>query len=169
MRLPYIDLNSPNTFTTPQETAIVDRIRTRRAPRPLQPLDLTLLHSPEVADGWNSFIGAIRTKTSLPDDVREIAICRIAVLNEAWYEWMHHAPLAEKGGVGKKGMELLEVREPRDDGEEALSRKQWAVVRYADTMTRDVRVEEGVFDELREHFSEKEIVELTSTVSLFYP
>lgn len=89
MRLPYVDPSSPEAFTTPEEKAIVERVEARRAPRPLQPLDLTLLHSPSVADGWNSFLGAVRTKTGLKDDVREIAICRVAIINQAWYEWGH--------------------------------------------------------------------------------
>ena len=165
MRLPYSDPTAPNSFTDPEDAAIVERVRARRAPRPLQPLDLTLLHSPAVADGWNSFIGAIRTKTTLSDDVREIAICRIAVLNEAWYEWMHHAPLAEKGGVSTEGMKELEHRDPKDEGDSSLSPKQWAVVRYADAMTTTVSVKDETFQELKPHFSDQEIVELTATVS----
>lgn len=166
MRLPYKD---PKTISSPEDTAIVDRVLARRAPRPLQPLDLTLLHSPAVADGWNAFLGAVRTKTSLGDDTREIAICRVAVLNEAWYEWMHHAPLAKAGGVSEEGMKLLGEKEI-DGGKErereggGLSGKQWAVVRFADAMTRDVRVDDAVFAELRKHFSEQEVVEVTATV-----
>jgi alkylhydroperoxidase family enzyme len=167
MRLPYIDAADPEAFTTPEDHAIVDRVRARRAPRPLQPLDLTLLHSPAVADGWNSFLGAIRTKTSLPDDVREVAICRVAVINQAWYEWAHHAPLAKAGGVSDEGMELLGQPDlGGKNGSEVLSKKLWAVVDYTDAMTRDVAVKDGVFEQLREHFSEQEVVEVTATVSV---
>ncbi|KAL2074093.1 hypothetical protein VTL71DRAFT_7871 [Oculimacula yallundae] len=165
MRLPYID---PSTITSPSESEIVERVRARRSPRPLQALDLTLLHSPSVADGWNSFLGAIRTKTSLPDDIREIAICRVAVLNEAWYEWMHHAPLAKEGGVSEEGMKTLGKRDVSGkEGGEGLNEKQWATVRYADAMTRDVKVPESVFEELKSLFSEQEVVEITATVACY--
>lgn len=168
MRLPYVDEKDPQAFTTPEERAIVDRVKARRAPRPLQPLDLTLLHSPNVADGWNSFLGAVRTKTSLPDDVREIAICRVAVVNKAWYEWMHHAPLAKAGGVGEEGMKLLgETDLDGKEEAEGLSEKQWAVVRYTDAMTRHVSVPDHVFAELKKHFSEQEVVEVTATVAAY--
>jgi len=150
MRLPYIDPADPKAFQRPEEQAIVERVRARRAPRPLQALDLTLLHSPAVADGWNSFLGAIRTKTSLSDDVREIAICRVAVCNKAWYEWAHHAPLSKK----KKGAS-------------GLTEKQWAVVTYTDAMTKDVSVEQELFDTLERHFSEQEVVEITATVAAY--
>jgi alkylhydroperoxidase family enzyme len=162
MRLPYAD---PSSLTAPDDKAVVARVEARRAPRPLQALDLTLLHSPAVADGWNSFLGAIRTKTSLAADVREIAICRVAVRNEAWYEWMHHAPLAREGGVSEEGMGILgEADAAARKGAAGLTAKQWAVVAYADAMTRDVAVEQEVFDGLKQHFSEKEVVEITATV-----
>ena len=165
MRLPYVDPTDPNAFKDPEEAAIVSRVRARRAPRPLQPLDLTLLHSPAVADGWNSFLGAIRTKTTLSDDVREIAICRVAVINEAWYEWAHHAPLAKAGGVSDEGLKILEEKDlSSHNGAAELTEKQWAVVHYTDAMTRDVAVKQEVFDALKKHFSGQEIVEVTATV-----
>ncbi|KAG4216592.1 hypothetical protein PC116_g34927, partial [Phytophthora cactorum] len=81
MRIPYVP--NPPQPASEDEAAIISRIAARRAPRPLQPLDLALLHSPPVADGWNSFLGAIRTRTSLDARSREIAICRVAVCNGA--------------------------------------------------------------------------------------
>jgi len=168
MRLPYIDPAEPNAFTTPEDKAVVARVRARRAPRPLQALDLTLLHSPAVADGWNSFLGAIRTKTSLPDDVREVAICRVAVINQAWYEWAHHAPLAKAGGVSEEGLALLEQPDlGGKTGSDVLSPRLWAVVDYTDAMTRDVAVKDDVFENLRGHFSEQEVVEVTATVAAY--
>jgi alkylhydroperoxidase family enzyme len=167
MRLPYIDPNTSPTFSEDQTEAraILDRVSARRAPRPLQPLDLALLHSPPVADGWNSFLGAVRTKTSLSDDIREIAICRVAICNGAWYEWGHHAPLAKAGGVTDEGMEILKMDKCEKGKGDGLSEKQWATVRFTDEMTRNVKVPDEVFDELRKWFNEKEIVELTATVS----
>jgi len=168
MRLEYINPEAPNTFETAEDLAILSRVRARRAPRPLQPLDLALLHSPAVADGWNSFLGAIRTKTSLSDDVKEIAICRVAVINEAWYEWGHHAPLAKAGGVSEEGLKILGDGKAEKGEGGALTDKQWAVVRYTDAMTRNVAVPQGVFDELKQHFSDQEVVEITATVSKLY-
>ncbi|KAL2264888.1 hypothetical protein VTJ83DRAFT_7398 [Remersonia thermophila] len=170
MRLPYV--SDPPPTASPDEAAIVDRIRARRAPRPLQPLDLTLLHSPPVADGWNSFLGAVRTQTTLPADLREIAISRVAVVNRAWYEWMHHAPLAVKGGVTEQGMEVVkregELKLAGGEGvPEGLTEKQWAVVCYTDEMTRNVQVRDETFERLKELFGEREIVEITATIACY--
>ncbi|KAI0394306.1 AhpD-like protein [Xylariaceae sp. FL0594] len=179
MRLPYI--SDPPPTTTSEDSAIVSRIRARRAPRPLQALDLTLLHSPPVADGWNAFLGAVRTRTTLPASLREVAICRVAVCNEAWYEWAHHAPLARnEGGLSENAIEIL--KKSREEleriyhaaGEKegvkedtGLGEREWAVLLYADEMTRNVKVSDRTFDLLRSVCSEREVVEVTATVAAY--
>lgn len=128
----------------------------------LTPLDRLLLHSPPVADGWNSLLGAIRSRTTLSADVRELVICRIAVLNGAAYEWNAHAPLAVEAGV--RGEQLAAVRL----GERgALSDVQQAAVDYATVMTRDVAVPDEMFDGLRALFDERGLVELTATIGAY--
>ena len=165
MRIPYTP--DPPAPTTDEEAAIVQRIQARRAPRPLQALDLALLHSPPVADGWNSFLGAIRTKTTLAADLRELAISRVAVCNKAWYEWGHHAPLAVRAGVSEEALEVVK-KDGSLGGERPrlyLNERQWAVLVFADEMTRNVQVSEGTFALVKELFNEREVVEITATVS----
>ena len=87
-------------------------------------------------------------------------------MNEAWYEWMHHAPLAKEGGVSEEGMKVLGEKDLSGKKEGGLSEKQWAVVRYTDAMTRNVKVDDAVFAQLKKHFSEQEVVEVTATVGL---
>lgn len=168
MRLPYVA--DPPPTTSPEDQAIVDRIAARRAPRPLTSLDLALLHSPPVADGWNSFLGAVRTRTTLPADLRELAICRVAVVNRAWYEWTHHAPLAVGGGVSEASMEFLKTNAgPLDVNapQGGLSERQWVVLCVADEMTRNVEVSEGTFEKARGLFAEREVVEIVATVACY--
>ena len=49
MRLDYIP--NPPKDLPPEEQQIVERVKARRGAKGLIPLDLTLLHSPKVADG----------------------------------------------------------------------------------------------------------------------
>lgn len=165
MRLPYVA--NPPPASTRQDAEIIERIQQRRAPRALQPLDLALLHSPPLADGWNSFLGAVRTKTNLAADLRELAISRVAVCNRAWYEWKHHAPLAVEAGVSNEALEtvkqegeLAEVEKPA-----ALNDRQWAVLLYTDEMTRNVQVRDETFARLKSLFDDRDVVEITGTVS----
>ncbi len=116
MRLPYAPLTPPTepSASTTQATsaaAAYAQLSARRSPNGLQPLDLTLLHSPPVAAGWSSFLGAIRTQTSLPADIRELCICRVAVLNGAAYEWEHHAPILKaEGGLSEESVEEVKQK-----------------------------------------------------------
>lgn len=166
MRIPYVP--TPVPTSSADEAAIVERIQARRAPRPLQSLDLALLHSPAVADGWNTYLGAIRTRTSLPDDIRELAISRVAVCNRAWYEWKHHAPLAVAGGVSQEALEIVKREDPLEGKVPEgglLNEKQWAVLVYTDEMTRNVQVKDETFATIKSMFTNQEVTEITATVS----
>jgi len=168
MRIPYT-ANPPQNLTA-EETSILAAVQARRGPRGLIPLDLALLHAPRIAGGWNSLLGAVRTQTDLDPAVREIAICRVALLNEAWFEWNAHVPiLAEametEGNVAEK-LAKIQERDPAQQG--PLSHIQWAVLRFADAMTRHVKVDDETFHALKDvGMNDKEIVELTATVASY--
>jgi len=173
MRVPYAPTTPPADASAATQE-IYSRIAARRAPRPLIPLDLALLHNPSIADGWNSLLGAIRSKTSLASGITELAVCRIAVLNKASYEWKAHAPLARAGGVSQEALKtLLEVprldqgKSGKKDGEGGLSEKEWAVLVYTDAMTKDVEVSEETWEGVRKWFGESEMVEMTATVATY--
>lgn len=166
MRLPYAPSTPP--ASSPSSVAdIYTRIAARRHPRPLIPLDLTLLHSPPVAAGYNAFVGALRTETIVPQSILELAICRVAILTGAVYEWNIHAALALKAGV--QGQELSIVWRTRKGqiqaGEDELGEKEAAVLRYTDEMTVDVKVNDATFDDLKKHFDDREVLELTTVVA----
>jgi len=68
--------------------------------------------------------------------------------------------------VTKEGLKVLALKDLSAvaAAEGVLSAKQLAVARYADAMTRDVKVSDEVFGQLRVLFNEKEVVEITATV-----
>ena len=65
-RVPYVPEDTPGP--------IADEIRARRGGRGLSPLDTMLLNAPPIAEGWSKLLGAIRTKSTLEDDLREIIV-----------------------------------------------------------------------------------------------
>ncbi|MEU0840617.1 carboxymuconolactone decarboxylase family protein [Streptomyces sp. NPDC005962] len=139
---------------------IADRIRERRGGT-LHPLDRMLLHSPRLADGWNSLLGAVRQRMALPDDIRELVILRIAVLNRAPYEWAAHEGPARAAGLGDAELAALREEDP------PLDPRRRRVIAYTDAMTLDVQVPDGLFDALRPHFTDAELVELTATAAAY--
>ncbi|WP_330309482.1 MULTISPECIES: carboxymuconolactone decarboxylase family protein [unclassified Streptomyces] len=143
---------------------IAERIRERRGGT-LRPLDRMLLHSPQLADGWNSLLGAVRQRIALSADIRELVILRIAVLNRAAYEWTAHEPEARRAGLDDT--QLAAVRAENAAEHPELDARHRRVIAYTDAMTRDVHVPEGLFDALRADFSDMELVELTATVAAY--
>ncbi|KAF2126411.1 4-carboxymuconolactone decarboxylase-like protein [Dothidotthia symphoricarpi CBS 119687] len=166
MRLPYV--SDPPEFENEADKAVVGRILQRRGDKGLIALDRTLLHAPPVADGWNSFLGAIRTATSLSASVRETAICRVAVLNKAWYEWESHSPiLRDAPEISPEHVDAVLQSPPRQVKNSIQDEKHAAVMAYTDAMTLDVQVPDDVFEKLKKHFSDKEVVEITATVAAY--
>ncbi|CZT18246.1 related to 4-carboxymuconolactone decarboxylase family protein [Ramularia collo-cygni] len=161
MRIPYAP-STPPPNSTPETHAIYQRIATRRAPRPLIPLDLALLHNPSIADGYNTLLSALRTSTLLPQSLAELAICYIAVLNFATYEWTAHAPLALKAGVRREVLQAV-LREEIQSG--ALSAEERIVCEYTRESTVGVKVSEETFSKVKELFGEREVLELVMVVA----
>jgi AhpD family alkylhydroperoxidase len=154
----------PGTEGTEGDGGIAGRIRARRGGT-LRPLDRMLLHSPQLADGWNSLLGAIRQRMALPADIRELVILRIAVLNHADYEWAAHEKDARRAGLDDA--HLAAIRAEHADRHPALDPRRRRVIAYADAMTRDVHVPDAVFDALRPDFTDAELVELTATIAAY--
>lgn len=65
-RIPYVASDLPGP--------VADAIRVRRGDRGLTPLDRSLLQAPPIAEGWSKLLGAVRTGSSLQDDLREIMV-----------------------------------------------------------------------------------------------
>ncbi|KAJ5598895.1 hypothetical protein N7510_011845 [Penicillium lagena] len=162
MRLEYT--SKEPKFVDEADQQILTRVLKRRGGS-LIPLDRTLLHAPSITDGFNAFMIALRTRNSLPDDVREIAFCRVASLTGCWYEWEIHSPIAAAAGVSQDGLQTL--RDSQATGSKGLSDRQLSVVYYADAMTKAAKVPEEVFKAARTFFNNQQMVELTATIAGF--
>ncbi|MDB5998948.1 MAG: hypothetical protein JWP52_647 [Rhizobacter sp.] len=153
-RIPYPDPKNPDT------APLVERIKAERGK--LVNLYGMLLHSPPVAEGWLAFLTAIRQKCKLSGRIRELVIMRIAVINAADYEFRAHAPIALAEGVSQAQIDALGA-----GSLELFDERERAALTYCDSMTRDVHVPDAVFDAVRPHFDERELVELTATIGAY--
>ncbi|MCZ2857788.1 carboxymuconolactone decarboxylase family protein [Blastococcus sp. VKM Ac-2987] len=145
-----------------EDGEVADRMRVRRGGR-LSSLDRLLLHSPPVAEGWNALLGAIRSGTTLPADLRELVILRVAVLNDAEFEWAAHAPIGQRAGLTDGQLEQL--RSPDPTAGAGWTDAEAAVLAFVDASTRAVAVPDPVFAAVREHLDDRQVVELTATVA----
>jgi AhpD family alkylhydroperoxidase len=156
-RLPDIDAHSPQL-----DADLLQRVMQRRGGHLLN-LDKQLLHSAALADGWNRFMGAMRGSTHLDGALRELVILQVAVLNRAPYEFAQHAPVALAEGLSQAQVAALAEwhESPLFDARER------DVLAYAEAMTLGVQVPQALFDAVRRHFDERELVELTATVAAY--
>jgi alkylhydroperoxidase family enzyme len=154
-RLPYVTDDDARAKTP---TALV--VRERRGGKLLN-LDRALLYSEPLAAGWNSFLGALRTRCSLDGRLRELAILRIALLNRAPYEYDQHAPVALQCGATQAQIDALNDW----PSSSLLSAVDKAVLAYTDAMTQQVQVPGEVFARVRECLNDDQaLVELTATI-----
>ncbi|MFW7343291.1 carboxymuconolactone decarboxylase family protein [Pollutimonas sp. H1-120] len=154
-RLPYADLSHPDV------SPLVEQIVAERGS--VLHLYQMLLQSPPVARGWLNHLTGIRHNSSLPGDLREMVIMRIAIVNGAPYEADQHAPIALKEGMTQAQLDDLAAWESSS----LFSEKERAVLAYTDTMTRDIQVPDGVFDAVKIHFEPRQMVELTATIATY--
>jgi AhpD family alkylhydroperoxidase len=147
---------------TQEGNQLIAEIKARRGGKLLN-LDKVLLHSPALARGWNQFLGAVRRQTKLPGALRELAILRVAILNQAHYEFIQHAPEARKEGVSEAAIEAVKEQILGT----AFSSLERRVLEYADAMTRDVRVPQPLFDAVCAELGEEQMVELSLTVASY--
>lgn len=147
-----------------QPEDLVEAIAARRGGQLLN-LDKALLWSEPVARGWNIFMRDVRHGLSTDRRLQELGICTVALLTGATYEFHHHAP--DFLAAGGKQLQLDALQRFIADGmpenwqSTDLTRVEFLVVLFATQMTRDVRVSDSLFAEMREHFDETHIVELT--------
>lgn len=153
--IPYADLNAPDV------KPIVDRIVAERGS--VLHLYQMLLHSPPVANGWLTYLTAIRQQSTLPGALRELVIMRVASLNGAPYEADQHAPIALKEGVTQAQLDAL----PAWGDSTLFNDTERAVLAYTDAMTREVQVDPAVFAAVARHFSHRHLIELTATVAAY--
>src|SRR5262249_36717945 len=123
-----------------------------------------LLHTPTVCMTWFEHIGAIRWKTKLSPRLREIAIVRVARSARYAYALQQHVP----GIAVPDGVSLVECEALKDWRASGLfSEPERAALAYVDAMIAGPEVPDAVFDAVRKHYSEREVVELSVLVGTY--
>ena len=123
-----------------------------------------LAHQPAALEGWmlpNEMI-RLANVTSDPDYVKilQLVIIRTSALNGSAYCMSHNVPLARK--IGLTGEQIAAAQGDDYMRSAALDARQKAAICWAEAVTRmAARDDEAAFAEMKKHFSEKQIVELT--------
>jgi len=147
----------------PELAELIGKIRAGRRGALINVYKL-LLHTPALAAIWLDFVSAARFRTALDGRLREIVIVRVAHLNRTAYVFKQHVPqLSAPEGLSDAECDAL--ADWRDAT--TFTPRERAALAYADAMTRDVDVPDAVFEALRPHFDERQIVELSVLIGLY--
>ena len=147
----------------PELAPIIEKIRSGRRGTVINVYKL-LLHTPGIAEIWLDLINAVRWKVDLAGRLREIVIVRIGYLNRCSYVVKQHVPqhTAPEGLTQEECDALADWRaSPHFDARER------AALAFTDASTREVEVPDAVFEALRRHFNERQIVELTVLIGTY--
>lgn len=121
-------------------------------------------HCPEQALGLMGFGGALKRNRSLPERLVELVRLRVAFFNQCRSCMAIRYADAVADGVTEGLVCSLE----RPQEAENLSAAEKAAIRYGELMATDhLAIDDAVYADLRQHFTEAQIVELGMTVAFF--
>lgn len=149
--------------TQPELAAVEGRILAERGR--ISELYQVLLNSPPIAHGWEQMLSAVRNRSSLDAGLRELAILRVAVLNNAPYEFTAHVPHARKAGQSEAAIEATRSVPPAADA--PWTAQERLAIRLADAMTRDITVDDALFAQVQACFNAREQVDLVATIAAY--
>jgi alkylhydroperoxidase family enzyme len=123
-----------------------------------------LAHQPAALAGWMLPNQAIRLDNVGNDPeyvkIQQLVIIKTSALNRSAYCMSHNVPLGRKVGLTEQQIAAAQGDDyMRSD---ALDDRQKAAVRWADAVTKmTARDDNDAFAAMKQHFSERQIVELT--------
>jgi AhpD family alkylhydroperoxidase len=139
----------------------------------ISPLYQALLNSPPIAHGWEQMLSAVRNRSSLSDALKELVILRVAVLNNAPFEFEAHAPIALKSGVTQEAIDHLKDMAYASNhaaiikSAHLFTPEQLIALKLTDTMTKEITVGDALYAEVKSHFNDQQQVDLVATVAAY--
>lgn len=149
--------------TRPELAEVEKSIRVERGGE-IAVLYQALLNSPPIASGWEKMLTAVRNRTLVPADLRELVILRVAVINRASFEFDAHAPHAARAGVSAEKIDAVRQWPNR---REIFSNDEQLVLELTERMTRDVDVPDDLMERVRSRFDPRGVVEVVATVAAY--
>ena len=125
-----------------------------------------LAHNPDLLQGLTRVYEVFAETQSVERKLVELGLLVVSHVNACRYCVQHHAPLAHESGLNAH--QLQSIQDGDWAGRQSLwSETEWLVIQYAEQLTRDPhQITDTFFAELHEHFSDRQIVDLTMRLAL---
>jgi 4-carboxymuconolactone decarboxylase len=122
-----------------------------------------LLHSPELAKRLLPLVTFFREDSVVEPRLRSLAILAAVREREAAYVWSAQVGAARRNGVPEATIDLLRAKgEPN-----ALAPDERDIILYTRQLLRTNRVDQSLFDTLKDRHGVKWLVELTAAANYF--
>jgi 4-carboxymuconolactone decarboxylase len=158
-RVPYVNREDLDN----EGRQIYDRIRQDRGAPEVGFQFRALLHSPKATGHLTSLGAQLRFQSSMPENLKELAIILTAREWNSALEWTGHAVLAAKEGVSKGSIESIRTRR----APQGLTPQEAVIARYVHQMLRDKVVTDEVFNAAHAMLGDQGVVDLTLTVAYY--
>ena len=159
VRVPYV--NRDDMDAKGQE--IYDRIRQDRNSTEVGLQFRALLINPEAAGYLTSMGAQLRFQSSVPENLKELAIILVAREWNSGIEWTGHARLAAQAGVSDASIESIRTGKTA----EVLTGQEATVARFVHEMVRDKKLSDSTFAAFHSDFGDRGVVDLTLTVAYY--
>jgi alkylhydroperoxidase family enzyme len=122
-----------------------------------------LMYSPGLAEMVCKTGAHVRLKSELTMVERELALLSTCREKDAAYEWASHVPTARNAGMREEAIVVMR------DGADAsgLEPDERDIINYTRQLLRNNRVEQGLFDTLKDRHGTRWLVELTATIGQY--
>jgi len=158
-RVPYVNRNDLDA----EGQKIYDQIRQDRGAPEVGRQFRALLNSPKAAGYLTSLGAQLRFQSSMPENLKELAIILVAREWNSAIEWTGHAVLAAKAGVSAESIENIRTR--RVPG--GLTSQEATIARFVHEMLRYKQVSDATFNEAQAILGDRGIVDLTLTTAYY--
>lgn len=120
-----------------------------------------LANAPTAYAAYRPFTQAILAKLALDPVDRELIVLLTADLEQGEYEWAQHVKIAKSMDITDAQIDAIRRRAYDAAG---ISAKQAALLRFAEQVVENVRVDDDVFAAVSGFYSHREIVETIFTI-----
>ncbi|NKC00775.1 MAG: carboxymuconolactone decarboxylase family protein [Pseudomonadales bacterium] len=121
-------------------------------------------HRPDLVQGLAAFSGSLKVNRKLPEKLVELVRLRIAFFNQCRSCMAIRYTDALNDGLTEDLVCSLERPEEADN----LTDAEKIAIKFGELMAADhLSVDDAIYSELREHYSQEEIVELGMTAAFF--
>jgi 4-carboxymuconolactone decarboxylase len=129
----------------------------RRNPRDAGNLLGTLVRHPELTRAFLRFSFYLLSASTLPEQVREQVILRVAHRRGCAYEWTHHVKLGKKAGLSDGDIAAIQNGDPTDEFDRA-------VLSAVDELDEKTNLSDATWATLSKRLDERQRMDLVFTI-----